>query len=223
MTISHIPVSVSADLIGGPTLRRFLGNISLYRAYQNQFLAEQGPAVGGVALELGGELHHNHSRFFANTDVFIVSNIGRDAEVLCDARHTPLRDRSVDTVVCVSMLQHVRNSNAVLEEIRRVLRPHGNLIIVVPFLFPVCDVIDYTRWTPEGLKQALPGYSLIRVAHLGGRISAVCQLLQRPVGRNSRRYAITKLVGAALALTLGRFDQIDDSPLGVAVHARREH
>jgi 2-polyprenyl-6-hydroxyphenyl methylase/3-demethylubiquinone-9 3-methyltransferase len=39
--------------------------------------------------------------------------------------HLPLPDRSVDCVVCVDVLEHVRSLDRVLDEIRRVLRPGG--------------------------------------------------------------------------------------------------
>ena len=50
------------------------------------------------------------------------------------ARETStLADASIDVVVCHHMLEHTLNPAAVLNEIRRLLRPEGKLLLFVPF------------------------------------------------------------------------------------------
>lgn len=70
-----------------------------------------------------------------------------------DAAALPLADRSVDAVVALELLEHVLHPRAVLEEIARVLRPGGRVIISVPSTVPRHDHHDYWRFTAQGLGQ----------------------------------------------------------------------
>jgi malonyl-CoA O-methyltransferase len=54
--------------------------------------------------------------------------------VLADAESLPLADRSVDAVACGHGLQFCSDLDAVLREVRRVLRPGGRLAASVPHL-----------------------------------------------------------------------------------------
>jgi arsenite methyltransferase len=49
-----------------------------------------------------------------------------------DAQRLPLRDQTVDAVVCLAVLQLVPDPVAALAEIARVLRPGGRLALMVP-------------------------------------------------------------------------------------------
>lgn len=51
----------------------------------------------------------------------------------------PFRDASIGLVVCVNVLDHVRNAPQVLQEILRVLRPGGTLFLAV-------DTFSYLGW-----------------------------------------------------------------------------
>jgi len=49
--------------------------------------------------------------------------------VRCDGRSTPFPDASFDVVVCLGVISYVEDYEAVLREIRRLLRPGGTVII----------------------------------------------------------------------------------------------
>lgn len=52
--------------------------------------------------------------------------------ILCSAETLPLTDASFDGVLFLDVLEHVTSEEAVVSEIRRVLKPGGTLIISVP-------------------------------------------------------------------------------------------
>lgn len=52
--------------------------------------------------------------------------------VLYDGSDLPLSDGSVDATVCFEVLEHVPDEAVALEEIRRVLKPGGDLVLTVP-------------------------------------------------------------------------------------------
>jgi len=48
------------------------------------------------------------------------------------ALHLPFKDASVDQVLCLDLIEHVQQDQAVLEEIGRVLRPGGKVLLTTP-------------------------------------------------------------------------------------------
>lgn len=81
---------------------------------------------------------------------------GATPDLIGDARQLPLNDASVDTVVMLEVLEHVRNPAAALTEAARVLRPGGQLLLSMPFLYPIHDApFDFQRLTIHGLVKEI--------------------------------------------------------------------
>jgi SAM-dependent methyltransferase len=81
---------------------------------------------------------------------------GTRPNVYADGTRLPFFDDSFDTVVLLEVLEHVLEPQSVLAEISRVLRPHGTLLLSMPFLYPLHDAPhDYQRYTAPGLAHRL--------------------------------------------------------------------
>ena len=75
-------------------------------------------------------------------------------DVFGDGQKLPFSDQSFDHVLLLDVLEHIPAPSDCLEEVRRVLKPGGTLIIQVPFLYPIHDApLDFQRWTEFGLKR----------------------------------------------------------------------
>lgn len=80
-------------------------------------------------------------------------------QVYGDAQQLPFSDNSMDTVLLLDVLEHLPHPEACLQEIARILKPTGKLILKVPFLYPLHDVpLDFQRWTQYGLQQLAQRY-----------------------------------------------------------------
>ncbi len=85
----------------------------------------------------------------------------REAEVLAASlEDAPLRAEIFDTVLCLGVIEHIETPSRGLQEISRVLKPGGRLILLVPNHFSLLSVIFalYHRLTnkriqPEGLMS----------------------------------------------------------------------
>lgn len=65
----------------------------------------------------------------------------------------PIKDRVADTVVSLSVMEHLREPQIMLNEAIRILRPGGSMILQVPFMWWVHEApYDYYRYTCYGLR-----------------------------------------------------------------------
>lgn len=68
----------------------------------------------------------------------------------------PFIDQTFDLVFCTEVMEHVAEPKRMLQEIHRVLKPGGHLILTTPFLVPVHEApYDFYRYTPYGLQHLL--------------------------------------------------------------------
>jgi SAM-dependent methyltransferase len=92
-------------------------------------------------------------------------------DICGDLAKIPLRNSSVDCVLCMVVLEHTRNPREVLIEFARILKPGGTLIMVVPFLWEEHQIPhDYFRFTRYGVRclfESAP-FRLDRVNPIGG-------------------------------------------------------
>ena len=76
------------------------------------------------------------------------------ADVYGDGAHLPIRSETMDTVLCTQTLEHVPEPWAVMDEIARVLRPGGHLILTVPLEWGLHgEPYDFYRYTMYGLRH----------------------------------------------------------------------
>jgi SAM-dependent methyltransferase len=74
-------------------------------------------------------------------------------DLFYDGVALPFEDASFDTVLSVQVLEHTPEPQRLLEEMSRVLRPDGLMILSVPFSFRLHEEPhDYFRYTPHGLR-----------------------------------------------------------------------
>ena len=66
--------------------------------------------------------------------------------ILADICQIPLEAESIDKVLCCEVLEHLEEPQKAIKEIYRVLKQGGELILSVPFLFPIhADPHDFQR------------------------------------------------------------------------------
>ena len=84
---------------------------------------------------------------------------GPGVDVVGDVEALPQADASVGTVLALETFEHVRRFWKGFDEVRRVLRPDGALLVAVPFYFHLhAHPHDYWRFSPEAFKLLLEDY-----------------------------------------------------------------
>jgi SAM-dependent methyltransferase len=73
--------------------------------------------------------------------------------IIADLAAVPMEDNRYDTIICNAVLEHVQFPDKVMQELRRVLRPDGRMIVCVPFMQPYHPRPDYRRYSREGMLE----------------------------------------------------------------------
>jgi SAM-dependent methyltransferase len=111
---------------------------------------------------------------------FPVSPDRRVDRVLGDGTRLPVASATFDTVLSIQVLEHVFEPLAVVEELRRVTRPGGRIVVVVPQTANVHELPShYQNFTRHWLHEAARRLELETVSYLplGGAWSTVASRL----------------------------------------------
>jgi SAM-dependent methyltransferase len=94
------------------------------------------------------------------------------ADIIADLNKSlPIESNVADTVVSISVLEHLCEPQTMLNESFRILKSGGHLILQVPFQWWVHEApYDYFRYTPFGLKYLLSkaGFKEAEILPIGG-------------------------------------------------------
>ena len=84
---------------------------------------------------------------------------GPGVDCVANVEDLPFEDETVGTVLALNTFEHVQRFWRGFEEIQRVLRPDGALLVACPFNFHIHNYPnDYWRFTPAALEFLLEDY-----------------------------------------------------------------
>jgi SAM-dependent methyltransferase len=89
----------------------------------------------------------------------------------------PVKNKSMDFILCTETLEHVANPDIFLKEAFRTLKPGGKILLTVPFAARWHFIpYDYWRYTPSGLDLLLTqaGFANNRIYARGNQLTVVC-------------------------------------------------
>lgn len=173
----------AGDPVGIETLERLAAAAPRY----NRWLIERvQPWVGRRVLEIGAGVG-TMSAFLVDRERLILSDTDphyiellrarfqgqRHVEVVplrLPATNAALQAERLDTIICLNVLEHVREDERSLESMFQLLAPGGRLVLLVPSLPAIYGSLDkalghFRRYTPPELrrKYAAAGF---RMRHL---------------------------------------------------------
>ena len=106
-------------------------------------------------------------------------------DIIGDIHDIPLADETKEAILCLAVLEHVKNPFTAMAEMHRVLKPGGKLLIYVPFLYYYHAhsgyYKDYWRYTHDGLEELSKPFSSYQMQPVRERFETLCRLT--PLGR----------------------------------------
>lgn len=112
-------------------------------------------------------------------------------------------DNSVDTILCTVTLEHLEQPQVAIQEMYRILKPSGYLIVSAPLFWHLHEEPrDFYRYTKYGLAYlfSTAGFEILEIKPLAGFIVTFGQGLAYYLNR--WRYGLTKypIIGLQLAI-----------------------
>lgn len=148
----------------------------LTRLTLDRFIVAHGSS--GRTLDLGAQTGPYAAHFPRR--VALDLHPGPGVHVVGDAQALGFADASFDVVLCTEMLEHVPEPQRAIDEMRRVLRPGGLLLLTTRFLFPIHDAPhDYFRYTKYGLRHLLRRFDILELQEETTAVGALAVLIQR--------------------------------------------
>jgi SAM-dependent methyltransferase len=135
--------------------------------------------VGSSAGSFAGRSRFTGARQ-ALSDATLVASVDVNARatpsVVADGHELPFASESFDVVLANNVIEHLHDPAVGVAEMRRVLRPGGDLLFTIPFLYPIHESPhDYTRFTVHGLRRLFRDFADADIRERGGVFSTVAQ------------------------------------------------
>ena len=129
-----------------------------------------------IILNLGsGPVYFRNRTDIINVDIFAFDEV----DIVADCESLPIEDNTVDMIINVAMLEHVKNPKSVVREMFRILKPGGGAICYLPFMVPFhAAPHDYQRWTLPGVERLFCEFSHIEAGICAGPTSGMLWVLQ---------------------------------------------
>lgn len=97
-----------------------------------------------------------------------------------DGKTIPFGDNYFDSILCSEVFEHIFNLDVIINELNRVLKKDGNILITCPFVWNEHEIpFDYARYTRFALESILQkgGFKIIEFSKAGNFITVMTQLV----------------------------------------------
>ncbi|MEM3373795.1 MAG: methyltransferase domain-containing protein [Candidatus Woesearchaeota archaeon] len=139
------------------------------------------PSCKGKLLDVGAgpapykKIFTKYVKEYITLDFFESPNCKVD--IISSAYSIPFPDNSFDVVLCTQVLEHLEYPQQAINEMRRVLKPNGILILTTHMAMVLhSEPYDYFRYTKYGLAFLLKEFKKVKIKEIGGAIYFMCQI-----------------------------------------------
>ena len=150
------------SLING---NKFLDNLHLISNKPNVLI------IGSAEIGNGTKVFLNDSKVTTlGLDIYQTENV----DIVADAHYLPFNNNTFDGVWIQAVLEHVMDTNLVVNEIFRVLKNDGIVYSEIPFMQPVPEgAYDFTRYTCTGHRFLFKKFEQKEIGALDGPAEAL--------------------------------------------------
>ena len=128
---------------------------------------------------------------------------GKNPDINGDIAHYKLPESTYDAVFMIEVLEHVRDSRLVPDQLYHTLKDGGRLFLSTPFIFPLHErPHDYYRYTRYGLVAMFENFHELEIQPRNNWVEALLVLPARMFKEKTLRGRIVGTVFVTLALVL---------------------
>lgn len=171
-------------------------------------IKKYAPAINGKVLDLGAG-KSPYKIFFKNASEYLrLDNRDyKNIDIVADiTKKLPIKNNSFDSVVCIQVLEHVKNPKFVVNEICRVLKNNGRCLLTTHMAAPLHgEPYDYYRFTKYALKDLFKDFKYTEVKVSGGAALSIFQLIVWGVSQK-----LPGFISKPLIFTLNCLGKISD-------------
>ncbi len=109
----------------------------------------------------------------------VVQSSENKVDVICKATELAYESNTFDTVFSTQVMEHVDNSDLMMKECNRVLKPGGVMILSVPLCWELHEEpYDFFRFTKYGLQELCNrnNFEVLEIIPNGGKWAAIFQM-----------------------------------------------
>ncbi len=178
-------ISVSSLYPVNPHYGVYAG-VPIARHYIDEYMREIASTVSGRVLEFGRPTYAAACQ--CDHDIIDIdeSNTGASLHAdICGPWERLNRPDHYDWIICTAVLQLVSDPQRAVDNMQRMLKPGGTLILAEKSVSKVdswCPTVDRWRFTQHGLAHLLRGFRTVRVQCHGNVYVLCAYLLGLPVG-----------------------------------------
>lgn len=110
----------------------------------------------------------------------IVQSSEKCVNIICEATNIPQKDNSFDTIFCTQVIEHVDDHNKLINEMYRLLKPNGYVILSGPMYWHLHEEPhDFFRFTKYGFKYIFEkqGFEIVEILANGGKWATFGQMV----------------------------------------------
>jgi len=184
-----------------------------------------------IVLDLGcGQL--TNSNLLKNSKVIYLDGAYFEGiDVVCDfGKKLPLKSSSVDAILFSNVLEHMKEPQLVMNEISRVLKKDGELLLLVPFSIKLHQTpFDFFRYTKYALEYMSNNSALTvkEIKEVGGILNIMGTLLRQAIQNeekflNKILFRFQYLLYRIQKKLFGEGKVIESLPQGYALYATKK-
>lgn len=192
----------------------------LTRKAQVNFLSPYQTA--DQVLDVGAGVSPPYKKLFPNR-LRIDIDKAQQPDIVADVTNLPFDDESYGTVLCIEVFEHLKEPQKAADELYRILRKGGTLLLTTRFLYPLHNVPgDFLRYTPYMLREIFKKWNIEKLEFEAEAFTAIGILLQR-VGLQTelRGGKITKALVYGLAWAFTKLDWLVKAQYGEVERANK--